>query len=125
VRDSLFYPVLVPPLTCCLAGDFGKAAQLCPDVFGQDAKAWEEEVFTFLKHDQLQVSFDYVRYTDVLLHSSKAIIPVVPKSNPQLSKIIYEVILAHFLARDRDVSLALGLSVEMLTVGFLGTFENH
>lgn len=36
-------------------GDFEKAAQLCPEVFAQDAKAWEEEVFTFLKFNQLQV----------------------------------------------------------------------
>jgi hypothetical protein len=125
VRDSLFFPVLVSLLTCCFAGDFGKAAQLCPDVFGQDAKAWEEEVFTFMKHNQLQVSLDYVRYTGFYYIPPKAIIPVVPKSNPQLSKIIYEVILAHFLARDRDVSLTIGLTLEMLTVGFLGTPENH
>lgn len=38
-----------------LIGDFEKAAQLCAKVFAQDAKAWEEEVFTFLKFNQLQV----------------------------------------------------------------------
>lgn len=38
-----------------MIGDFEKAAQLCPKVFAQDAKAWEEEVFTFLKFNQLQV----------------------------------------------------------------------
>ncbi|KAF8309561.1 vacuolar protein sorting-associated protein 41 [Clavulina sp. PMI_390] len=69
-------------------GDFEKAAELCSKVFGQDVNAWEEEVFTFVKHNQLQT-----------------IIPVIPTSNPQLSKLVYEVILAHFLAHDREALL--------------------
>lgn len=41
--------------TILFKGDFEKAAQLCPRVFDQDAQAWEDEVFVFLKHNQLKV----------------------------------------------------------------------
>lgn len=115
-------------LCYCHIGDFEKAAQLCPSVFGQDAKAWEEEVFTFLKHNQLQVRLNHERscprfLTFLLL--IKTVIPVVPKSNPQLSKIVYEVILVHFLAHDRDVRAASRIDYVNLEGLHLGASENH
>ncbi|KAK0499462.1 hypothetical protein EDD18DRAFT_1307946 [Armillaria luteobubalina] len=59
-------------------GDFVKAAQLCP-------KHW---IFTFAEKRQLQVDL-------------QAIIPFVPTENPQLDHLVYEMMLAHFLAHDR------------------------
>ncbi|KAF8339185.1 uncharacterized protein EI90DRAFT_3279515 [Cantharellus anzutake] len=69
-------------------GEYLLAAQLCPKVFGQDAQSWEEEVFRFLGKGQLQ-----------------AIIPYIPTSQPQLGRMVYEVILAHYLAQDQEALL--------------------
>lgn len=67
-------------------GDFVKAARLCPKVCGQDTKRWEDWIFVFAQKHQLQ-----------------AIIPYVPTETPTLGHLVYEMILAHFLAHDRQV----------------------
>lgn len=64
-------------------GDFVKAAQLCPKVCAHDSKRWEDWIFTFAGKRQLQ-----------------AIIPYVPTENPRLDHLVYEMMLAHFLAHD-------------------------
>lgn len=69
-------------------GDFIKAASLCPKVCGQDTKRWEAWIFLFAKRSQLQ-----------------AIIPYVPTDSPTLGHLVYEVILAYYLAQDRQVLL--------------------
>ncbi|EIN11015.1 vacuolar protein sorting-associated protein 41 [Punctularia strigosozonata HHB-11173 SS5] len=69
-------------------GDFGKAAHLCPKVCGQDSKRWEDWIFVFAQKHELQ-----------------AIIPYVPTESPKLSHLVYEMILGHFLAHDRDALL--------------------
>ncbi|KZT70226.1 vacuolar protein sorting-associated protein 41 [Daedalea quercina L-15889] len=65
-------------------GDWVKAARLCPKVCGQDAKRWEDWIFLFAQKHQLQ-----------------AIIPYVPTESPTLGHLVYEMILAYFLAHDR------------------------
>ncbi|PPQ94822.1 hypothetical protein CVT25_007459 [Psilocybe cyanescens] len=69
-------------------GDFVKAARLCPKVCARDAKRWEDWIFTFAHRKQLQ-----------------AIIPYVPKENPRLDHVIYEMMLADFLKHDRKALL--------------------
>ncbi|KDQ15510.1 hypothetical protein BOTBODRAFT_31824 [Botryobasidium botryosum FD-172 SS1] len=71
------------------AGEFDKAAKLCPKVFGQDAQAWENWIFLFAQKDHLHT-----------------IIPFVPTQDPQLSRLVYEMILAHYLSHDRDALLS-------------------
>ncbi|KAH9947191.1 vacuolar protein sorting-associated protein 41 [Amylocystis lapponica] len=69
-------------------GDFAKAARLCPKVCGQDAKRWEDWIFVFAQKHELQ-----------------AIIPFVPTNSPTLGHLVYEMVLAHFLAHDRQALL--------------------
>jgi len=69
-------------------GDFIKAARLCPKVCGQDTKRWEDWIFVFAQKHQLQ-----------------AVIPYVPTENPTLGHLVYEMILAYFLAHDRQALL--------------------
>ncbi|KDR84343.1 hypothetical protein GALMADRAFT_237137 [Galerina marginata CBS 339.88] len=71
-----------------LEGDFVRAAQLCPKVCAHDVKRWENWIFRFAERRQLQ-----------------AIIPYVPKENPRLDHVIYEMMLAHFLTHDRTALL--------------------
>ncbi|KAH8118877.1 vacuolar assembling protein VPS41 [Phellopilus nigrolimitatus] len=59
-------------------GDYEKAAQLCP-------KDW---IFVFAQKSQLQV-----------------IIPYIQRRHHKLSRLVYEMILAHFLAHDREALL--------------------
>ncbi|KAL6307128.1 vacuolar protein sorting-associated protein 41 [Sparassis latifolia] len=66
-------------------GEFIKAAQLCPKVCGRDTKRWENWIFVFAQKHQLQT-----------------IIPYVPTESPTLGHMVYEMILAHFLAHDRQ-----------------------
>ncbi|KAI0265207.1 vacuolar assembling protein VPS41 [Gloeopeniophorella convolvens] len=66
-------------------GDFLKAAQLFPKVCGQETKRWENWIFVFAQKQQLQ-----------------AIIPYVPTEKPRLDHLVYEMILAYFLANDRQ-----------------------
>ncbi|CAL1697418.1 unnamed protein product [Somion occarium] len=69
-------------------GEFVKAARLCPKVCGQDTKRWEDWIFVFVQKHQLQ-----------------AIIPFVPTESPTLGHLVYEMILAYFLAHDRQTLL--------------------
>ncbi|KAI9467202.1 vacuolar protein sorting-associated protein 41 [Lactarius psammicola] len=66
-------------------GDFTKAAKLFSKVCGQDTKRWEDWIFVFAQKQQLQ-----------------AIIPYIPTDRPRLGHLVYEMILAHFLANDRQ-----------------------
>ncbi|KAI0303893.1 hypothetical protein BC826DRAFT_980228 [Russula brevipes] len=66
-------------------GDFTKAAKLFSKVCGQDTKRWEDWIFVFAQKQQLQ-----------------AIIPYIPTDKPRLGHLVYEMILAHFLANDRQ-----------------------
>ncbi|KAF7354801.1 Vacuolar assembling protein [Mycena sanguinolenta] len=65
-------------------GEYVNAARLTPKVCGNDAKRWEKWIFLFQQQKQLQ-----------------AIIPFVPTESPRLDHLVYEMILAHFLAHDR------------------------
>ncbi|KAF4619821.1 hypothetical protein D9613_004777 [Agrocybe pediades] len=69
-------------------GDYVRAAQLCPKVCGRDGAKWEHWIFTYAERKQLH-----------------AIIPYVPKENPRLDHVIYEMILVHFLIHDRQMLL--------------------
>jgi hypothetical protein len=66
-------------------GDFTKAAKLFSKVCGQDTKRWEDWIFVFAQKQELQ-----------------AIIPYIPTDRPRLGHLVYEMILAHFLANDRQ-----------------------
>jgi len=70
-------------------GDFVKAAQLLPKVCAGDARRWENWVFSFAEKRQLKV-----------------VIPYVPTEKPRLDHVCYEMVLAHFLAYDRQVRFA-------------------
>ncbi|CCM00293.1 uncharacterized protein FIBRA_02323 [Fibroporia radiculosa] len=69
-------------------GEFIKAARLCPKVCGQDVKRWEDWIFFFAQKLQLQ-----------------AIIPYVPTDAPTLGHLVYEMIMAYYLANDRQMLL--------------------
>ncbi|KAG8920361.1 Vacuolar protein sorting-associated protein 41, partial [Tulasnella sp. 408] len=69
-------------------GEFEKAAKLTPRVFGQNAKDWENSVFYFAKKRQLQ-----------------GIIPFVPTKEPRLSRLVYDMIIVHFLEHDQKALL--------------------
>ncbi|KAI5452845.1 Vacuolar protein sorting-associated protein 41 [Naganishia albida] len=67
---------------------YAAAAELCPKVLGKDVKAWEDWVFAFVQKQQLP-----------------AIIPHLPIKSPQLGRLIYDMVLAHFLANDQSALL--------------------
>ncbi|GAA6004052.1 Vps41p [Rhodotorula paludigena] len=69
-------------------GQYEKAAATCPKILGINAKLWEDWVFLFADKGQLQT-----------------IIPFVPTHDPQLSRLVYEMILAHYLRHDHDALL--------------------
>ncbi|KAF7331583.1 Vacuolar assembling protein [Mycena kentingensis (nom. inval.)] len=69
-------------------GNFIAAARLTPKVCGRDAKRWENWIFLFQQQKQMQ-----------------AIIPFIPTDKPRLDHLVYEMILAHFLAHDRKTLL--------------------
>ncbi|GAA5865395.1 hypothetical protein JCM1840_001554 [Sporobolomyces johnsonii] len=66
-------------------GQYEKAAQSCPKILGINAKLWEDWVFLFADKGHM-----------------KTIIPYVPTHDPQLSRLVYEMILAHFLRHDQE-----------------------
>ncbi|KAI0315153.1 vacuolar assembling protein VPS41 [Amylostereum chailletii] len=66
-------------------GEFAKAAKLCPKVCSHDTKRWEDWIFVFAQKQRLQ-----------------DIIPYVPTDAPRLDHLVYEMILAYFLANDRE-----------------------
>ncbi|ORY90935.1 hypothetical protein BCR35DRAFT_275010 [Leucosporidium creatinivorum] len=69
-------------------GQYAKAAETCPKILGINAKLWEDWVFLFADKGEI-----------------KTIIPFVPTHDPQLSRLVYEMILAHFLRHDHDALL--------------------
>ncbi|KAF8644880.1 hypothetical protein AX16_008217, partial [Volvariella volvacea WC 439] len=69
-------------------GDFVKAARLCPKVCGGDTKRWETWIFKFAGEQQLET-----------------IMPYVPIDSPRLDHLVYEMMLAHYLAQDRQMLL--------------------
>ncbi|KAK2464836.1 hypothetical protein APHAL10511_003135 [Amanita phalloides] len=69
-------------------GEYEKAAALCPQVCGHDVKRWEDWIFTFAEQRELH-----------------AVIPYVPIESPTLDRVVYDMILAHFLAHDHQALL--------------------
>ncbi|GAA5906611.1 hypothetical protein JCM8208_000496 [Rhodotorula glutinis] len=69
-------------------GQFDKAAETCPKILGINAKLWEDWVFLFADKGRLET-----------------IIPYVPTHDPQLGRLVYEMILAHFLRHDQEALL--------------------
>ncbi|KAK4705598.1 vacuolar protein sorting-associated protein 41, partial [Phenoliferia sp. Uapishka_3] len=67
---------------------YEKAAATCPKILGINAKLWEDWVFLFADKGQMHT-----------------IIPYVPTNNPQLGRMVYEMILAHFLRHDPEALL--------------------
>ncbi|KAF8338443.1 vacuolar assembling protein VPS41 [Amanita rubescens] len=68
--------------------EYDKAAELCPKVCGHSVKRWESWIFTFAERRQLQ-----------------AIIPYTPIESPTLDRVVYDMIMAHFLAHDHQALL--------------------
>ncbi|KAE9406995.1 hypothetical protein BT96DRAFT_963264 [Gymnopus androsaceus JB14] len=64
-------------------GSFPKAAQFLPKICARDPKRWEHWIFVFAEKRHLQ-----------------SIIPYVPTTHPRLDRVVYEMIVAHFLAHD-------------------------
>ncbi|KAG0655802.1 Vacuolar protein sorting-associated protein 41 [Rhodotorula mucilaginosa] len=69
-------------------GRYDKAASECPRILGINAKLWEHWVFLFAEKGKLDT-----------------IIPYVPTHDPTLSRLVYEMILAHFLRHDPEALL--------------------
>ncbi|KWU41462.1 vacuolar protein sorting-associated protein 41, partial [Rhodotorula sp. JG-1b] len=69
-------------------GRYDKAASECPRILGINAKLWENWVFLFAEKGKLDT-----------------IIPYVPTHDPTLSRLVYEMILAHFLRHDPEALL--------------------
>lgn len=70
------------------AKEYAKAAELAPRLLAQDAKAWEDCIFLFVERGRLG-----------------AVIPQVPTTNPTLSGLVYDMILAHLLRVDANALL--------------------
>ncbi|KAF5376840.1 hypothetical protein D9757_008884 [Collybiopsis confluens] len=64
-------------------GDFSKAAHFLRKICARDPKRWENWIFIFAEKRHLQ-----------------EIIPYVPTNHPRLDRLVYEMILAYFLAHD-------------------------
>lgn len=60
--------------------NYDKAAKVASKILGRNAQAWEDWIFLFVEKGQLGT-----------------VIPYVPTSDPQLSGLVYDMILAHFL----------------------------
>ncbi|PRQ73281.1 vacuolar assembling protein VPS41 [Rhodotorula toruloides] len=69
-------------------GEYDKTAASCPKILGINAKLWEDWVFLFAEKGHLET-----------------IIPYVPTHDPQLSRLVYEMILAHYLRHDEQALL--------------------
>ncbi|GAA5979343.1 hypothetical protein JCM10908_002888 [Rhodotorula pacifica] len=67
---------------------YDKAASECARILGINAKLWENWVFLFAEKGKLDT-----------------IIPYVPTHDPQLSRLVYEMILAHYLRHDPQALL--------------------
>ncbi|BGP22319.1 vacuolar protein sorting VPS41 [Rhodotorula toruloides] len=69
-------------------GEYDKAATSCLQILGINAKLWEDWIFLFAEKGHLET-----------------IIPYVPTHDPQLSRLVYEMILAHYLRHDQQALL--------------------
>ncbi|KAE8225005.1 hypothetical protein CF319_g2185 [Tilletia indica] len=65
------------------AHHFDKAARVASKVLGHNAKAWEDWIFLFVERGKLS-----------------SVIPYIPTSEPTLSVLVYDMVLAHWLATD-------------------------
>ncbi|KAK0565354.1 Vacuolar protein sorting-associated protein 41 [Tilletia horrida] len=65
------------------AHHFDKAAKVASKVLGHNAKAWEDWIFLFVERGKLS-----------------SVIPYIPTSEPTLSVLVYDMVLAHWLATD-------------------------
>ena len=85
---------------------------MCSKFCAGDSKLWEAWIFVFEEKKQLQVriysTLFFKKKEDAEIYFfvfDQAIIPYVPIESPRLDHRVYEVILAHFLIHDRQVSL--------------------
>ena len=95
MTSGLKYPV----------GEFTKAARLCPKVCGQNVKRWEDWIFVFVQKGQIDVGVCTFHRLNSSDHTAQAIIPYVPTESPKLGRLVYEMILAHFLGHNREALL--------------------
>ncbi|CAD6885830.1 unnamed protein product [Tilletia controversa] len=65
------------------AHHFDKAARVASKVLGHNSKAWEDWIFLFVERGKLS-----------------SVIPYIPLSEPTLSVLVYDMVLAHWLATD-------------------------
>lgn len=86
-------------------GEFTKAARLCPKVCGQNVKLWEDWIFIFVQKGQINVGTCTFHVFNSADDPTQAIIPYIPTENPKLGRLVYEMILAHFLGHDREALL--------------------
>ncbi|XP_065929628.1 vacuolar protein sorting-associated protein 41 homolog isoform X2 [Magallana gigas] len=71
-------------------GNYEEAARQCPRILGKNKESWEEQTWKFQKLRQL-----------------KALAPYLPRTEPQLSPAIYELVLNDFLNTDCEKFLNL------------------
>lgn len=62
-----------------------EAARLCVEVIGRDKSLWEEAVYKFAR-----------------IHRLSALSPYLPRSNPRLEPVVYEMVLNEFLLTDYE-----------------------
>jgi hypothetical protein len=86
-------------------GEFTKAAHLCPKVCGQNIKRWEDWIFVFVQNGQIDVGIHASHASCSSDDTAQAIIPYVPTESPKLGRLVYEMILAHFLGHNRETLL--------------------
>ena len=64
---------------------FKEAAELCPELYGENQELWEGQVYNFIEIGQLRI-----------------MAPFIPVQSPKLSPTIYELVLNEFLKMDCD-----------------------
>ncbi|GAC74618.1 vacuolar assembly/sorting protein VPS41 [Moesziomyces antarcticus T-34] len=64
---------------------YSEAARVASKILGRNASAWEDWIFLFVEKGKLGLA-----------------IPYIPTSDPTLSEMVYDMILAHFLQHDLD-----------------------
>lgn len=67
---------------------FQRAAEAAPAILGQRQREWEDWAWAFIQRDQID-----------------ALYPVLPTHHPQLSSLVYEMVLAHLVKCDADLLL--------------------
>ncbi|KAJ9477425.1 Vacuolar protein sorting-associated protein 41 [Pseudozyma hubeiensis] len=64
---------------------YSEAARVASKILGRNVSAWEDWIFLFVEKGKLGLA-----------------IPFIPTSDPTLSEVVYDMILAHFLQHDLD-----------------------